>query len=150
MQFNRLEDILEYAVGKEQEAMDFYTDLAARVKSDAVAAELREMASMEQGHRDWLKENSVSLVSGSPSAPVANLKIAEYIVEPVPTPNMTWEDIVNLAMHRETAAMEMYKSLINLVTDDNARLMFEKLATEESRHKLYFETIWDEQVLMDN
>jgi len=150
MQFDKLEDIIDFAISKEQEAMDFYADLSIKVDRSDVAQELQKMAKMEQRHRDWLKENSVSLMAGEPAPAVATLGIAEYTSDVAPAEVMTWHDIVNIAMHREATAMNLYTSLSNLVSDSSAKQMFLSLAAEEARHKLYFETIWDDEVLIDN
>lgn len=150
MEFDKLEDIIEFAIAKEQEAMDFYVDLAGKVNSPGVADELKKMAAMEEKHRDWLKTNSVSLLSNGASSKVTNLKIADFVVDAQPVAGMTWQDAINLAMHRETYAMNMYTSLGKLVSDPTEKQLFESLAAEESKHKLYFETIWDEEILLEN
>jgi len=150
MDFNKIKDIIEFAVAKEQEAVNFYTELAGKVSNKAVAAELMDMAAMEERHRDWLKENSVSLATSTCAVPVANLQIADYTVEPHVGKDLTWQDVVNLAMHREASAMELYNNLEQLVTETSAKQMFQQLAAEESRHKLYFESIWDDEVLIEN
>jgi rubrerythrin len=46
--------------------------------------------------------------------------------------------------------MNLYTDLAKLVTDRMAKHLFENLAAEESSHKLFFEKIWDEEVLKDN
>lgn len=146
MEFVSLQEIVDYAIEKEQEAMDFYQDLASKVKHEAVAVELKNMALMEQGHRDRLKRMDVSAGVQGGAAPKENLKIAEYLVDVQPGASMSYREVVQLAMKRELAAMRLYTDLGKIVASGTARQLFEQLAAEESAHKLYFEKIWDDEV----
>ncbi|HEY3298817.1 MAG TPA: ferritin family protein [Armatimonadota bacterium] len=150
MLFEKLEDILDFAIAKEIEAVDFYGRLAVKVKDRNIYDELMKMAAMEEKHRDWLQENSVALVSSNSDVPVQNLKTADFTIEPQPAADLTWPDIINLAMHREATAVNLYENLAQIVTDPSAKQMFLNLASEESRHRLYFETLWDEEVMIED
>lgn len=149
MSFNELQDIIDFAINKEQEAMDFYSDLANRVKNKAIAEELQKMVGVEQEHRDRLKAMDVGEASKTTAQPAQNLKIADYLVDLEPTPDMSWQDVVHVAMKRELAAMNLYTDLAKTVTDQNAKQMFENLAADESAHKLYFEKVWDDEIMKD-
>jgi rubrerythrin len=150
MRHEELQNIIDFAIEKEKEAIIFYNELAGKVKVKALADELRNLARMETGHRERLEKMDV--VSAAKSAPkdVLDLHIAEYVVEKKPTPDMSWPDIVNIAMHREQAAINLYTDLEKLVTDPLAKQMFQNLAAEERSHKFFFEKTWDDDVLASN
>jgi rubrerythrin len=150
MKFDDLQDVVDFAIDKEQEAVDFYNDLAVRVKQRAIADELKKMAVVEEGHRDWLRNMNIKAAAQTVSQPVPTLKIADYLVEKKPGPDMNWQDVVQIAMKRELASMNLYTDLAKLVADPPAKQMFENLVAEESKHKLYFERVWDEEILKDN
>jgi rubrerythrin len=149
MSFDELRDIIDFAINKEQEAMDFYSDLAGKVKHKAIAEELQKMVGVEQEHRDRLKAMDVGEASKTTTQPAQNLKIADYLVDLEPAPNMSWQDVVHIAMKRELAAMNLYTDLAKTVTDQNAKQLFENLAADESAHKLYFEKTWDDEIMKD-
>ena len=150
MKQNEIKDAINFAIEKEQEAADFYKDLAGKVELKSLAEELRKMSFVEEGHRDRLKNMDVSIYTTSPLKPGMNLKIADYLVEKEPTPDMTWQDLIQIAMKRELAAMRLYTDLAKLTLDSQIKQFFENLAVEEETHKLYFEKIWDEEILTDN
>ncbi|MBW1678647.1 MAG: ferritin family protein [Deltaproteobacteria bacterium] len=150
MKFDDLREIIDFAIEKEQEAIDLYNDLAGKIKNKSIAKELRELALMEEGHRDRLKNLNLTAAATKVSKPAHDLKIADYLVEVKPGPEMTWKDVIQIAMKRELASMNLYTDLAKLVTDRMARRLFKNLAAEESSHKLYFEKIWDGEVLKDN
>ena len=149
MDFVELQDVINFAIDKEQEAMDFYGDLAGKVKHKAIAEEFQKMVEIEQNHRDRLKAMDVGEAAKTAVAPAQNLKIADYLVDLEPSPNMSWQDVVHVAMKRELAAMNLYTDLAKMVADPNAKQLFENLAADESAHKLYFEKIWDDEIMKD-
>jgi rubrerythrin len=149
-QFDQLQKIVQYAIEREEEAHQFYTDLTGRVKSEPIAEELRKIASMELAHKERLLRMDIDASATTPARQVLDLKIADYTVEASPTPEMYWQDLLTIAMHREMAAMRLYQDLSKIIADPGARNMFEHLAAEEASHKLFFERIWDEEVLTEN
>lgn len=150
MKADNLNEILDFAIDKEEEAIQFYTDLVGRVNRDEIAEELKKLADMEKGHKERLKK----FQSGEFDVPipkeVQDLKIAEYTVEETVRPDMSWQELINIAMHRELAAKRLYEDLAKLMSDASAKQMFETLASEEAGHKAYFEKKWDDEILIEN
>ncbi len=149
-QFGQLQEIIDFAIAKEQEAIDFYNDLANRTRPLSLAEELRKLAAMEAQHKLRLQTLDMTVASTLPAQKVTNLKIADYLVAQEPGPGMTWKDILTIAMHRELASMNLYTDLARIVEDAGARQLFENLAAEEATHKLFFERTWDEEILIEN
>lgn len=150
MKFDTIKSIIDFAIEKEQEAVDFYTDLAGKVKLKSIADELLKVANMEKGHKDKLQKMDLTAATSSAKSEAVNLKIADYLVEKRPEPDMQWQDLVQIAMQRELAAMNLYKNLAGLVEDGGVKQLLLNLSAEESEHKNYFEKIWDEEILTEN
>jgi rubrerythrin len=144
-----IRDLIEFAIEKEQEAVDFYSKLALQVKDAAIATELHRLADMERMHKAKLQKID-------PSDPfwqrkhITDLKIADYVVESAPSETMSFQDVLSISMKRELAAQRLYVDLARSVDDPDLQKMMLVLAEEESAHKHYFETLWDQNVLMDN
>jgi rubrerythrin len=149
-QFDQLQKIVQYAIEREEEAHQFYMDLTGKVKSEPIAEELRKIAAMELQHKEKLQRMNVGEAASTPARQVLDLQIADYTVEAQPTQEMYWQDLLSIAMHREMAAMQLYQDLSNIIADPGAKKLFEHLAAEEASHKLYFERVWDEEVLTEN
>lgn len=150
MQLDEIKSIIDFAINKEQEAIDFYNGLAERVKLEAIAEELKRLAAMEVGHKKKLQSLDVDAIGNAEPSKVADLKIANYTVNAVPHSEMTWPDIINIAMHRELAAVNLYNDLASIVLDESVKRLFKNLAAEEQKHKLYLESIWDKDVMKEN
>ncbi|GAB4291322.1 MAG: hypothetical protein Kow0090_04750 [Myxococcota bacterium] len=147
-----LNEILEFAMDKEDEAMRFYLELSGKVKKPEIATELKKLAEMERGHKERIKgfkEGKIELPRKGAGA-ATDMKIADYVVEKEVTPEMTWQNLLNVAMKRELASMRLYQDLGKLFIDERAKALFNALAEEEAAHKNYFETIWDEDILIEN
>ena len=81
---------------------------------------------------------------------MADLRIADYIVEAEPGPDMDYQNALALAMKQEKAAFRLYLDLANQVTNKEQKSLFLSLAREEAKHKLRFEIEYDAMVLKED
>lgn len=144
------DQILEFAIEREQEAADFYHNLAARSNSDVMRDVFEQFAREEERHRDKLTAVKVGSRGLGSSAGIQDLSLADYLVEKKPDPDMSYQDALVLAMHKEKAAFKLYSELAGLAEDVALRDLFLSLAQEEAKHKLRFELEYDENVLREN
>jgi rubrerythrin len=147
---NSVDEILDYAIEQEQIASDFYADLAGRAEKAGMKDILLEFAAEEKRH----KERLLAVKSGdrelTPEQEVLDLKISDYLVEVEVNDDISYQDALIVAMKRERAAYELYSDMAAKIPEDKLREVFVGLAREEARHKLFFESEYDERVLVDN
>jgi len=146
MQKNNLMDVIKFAIEQELDAAAFYRDLQDKVNVQSSKEMLKTFEQMELGHADILKNLDLNKLELYKPEKVANLKMSDYMVAPITHGEMTFQDILVLAMKREGAANKMYMELANSSDDEAIRNLFLKLATEESKHKLQLETIYDDEI----
>lgn len=147
---NTVDEILDFAIEREQEAADFYADLARRAEKGGMKSVLLGFAEEEQRHKAKLLAVKDGQGELTPHQEVIDLKIVDYLVEVEPGVDISFQDALIHAMKREKAAFELYTDMAAKVTDATLREVCRGLAKEESRHKLYFESEYDERVLRDN
>ncbi len=63
---------------------------------------------------------------------------------------MNYQDIIILAMKREEASYRLYNDMAARVGNQNIKKLFLKLTSEEAKHKLHFEKIYDNEILTEN
>lgn len=80
---------------------------------------------------------------------IEDLHISEYIVHDEPSGELSYQDILIIAMKREEASHRLYSDLTAKTTDTGVRKFFLKLASEEAKHKLLFEKIYDDEILTE-
>ena len=146
-----VDDILDFAILGEQSAARFYTDLAAKMDNQAMREVFEEFARQEEAHKAKLeKVRREGMTVFGPSKDVPDLKIADYLVDVEPKPDMTYLDAIIIAMKREKAAFRLYTDLAARVPNEDCRNLFQSLAQEEANHKLRFELEYDEHVMQEN
>jgi rubrerythrin len=150
MKLDSVEKILEYAIQKEQDASDFYTDLANNMAHDNMKHVFLSFSAEEQGHKAKL----IAVKKGKTMEPaekkIMDLKIGDNLVDVQLTPGLEYQDALILAMKAEKAAFKLYSDLAEATDDENLRSVLLSLAQEEAKHKLRFEIEYDNRVYQDN
>lgn len=149
-EFSSINDILDFAISAEQEAVDFYNQLAENSKTEDMRYVFEDFAREEISHKARLTKIKEEGTFTLESKEIKDLKIADYTVNVKPTPDMSYQDALVLAMNKEKAAFKLYSALARRATDENMRDVFVSLAQEESKHKLRFEIEYDEYILREN
>lgn len=145
-----VESILDFAIQSEQVASDFYTKLADKVEDKAISEVFLGFAAEERGHKAKLEAVKAGQKLASAQKKIMDLKIAETLEEVTPSDNLSYQDALIVAMKAEKAAFKLYSDLAASTDDADLRQLLEGLAQEEAKHKLRFETEYDEHVLRDN
>lgn len=149
-QFMSADEILDFAIKNEQDAVDLYTDLAARTTSAAMKKELEHIAGEERGHKLKLEKVKSGKKLLSADAKIQDLKIADYTVEVALDENPDYQSVLLFAMKQEKAAFKLYTDLAALAPDGGLQEILLGLAQEEAKHKLKFEIEYDDNILAEN
>lgn len=148
--FDSLDEILDFAMNAEQEAVDFYTDLADQQKNQQIRDLFLEFAREEVNHKARLQKIKDERLFDMEIEQIADLKISDYVVSRKPSPDLSYADALVLAMKKEKAAFKLYTTLAQRAQNNDLSQVFHALAIEESRHKLRFELEYDEYVMREN
>jgi rubrerythrin len=148
--FNTIDEILDFAIKGEQEAVDLYTRLSDESSIPEMKAVFLEFAREEMSHKARLlriKEQGIMEHSG---LKITDMKISDFTSDVEISKDMDYRDALVLAMGREKNAFKLYSRLANESPNSELRDIFLSLAQEEAKHKLRFELEYDEFVLRDN
>jgi rubrerythrin len=143
-------DLVDFAIEQEQAAVDFYTALAGKVKEAHVRDTLLEFAEQERRHKVKLLALRDRPALPKASGKTIDLQISDYLVEVEPTPDLSFQGALIVAMKKEKAAYRMYKDLASYSDEPDLRDAFLFLAQEEANHKLSFELEYDQIILQEN
>jgi rubrerythrin len=102
---------------------------------------------MEKEHIVVLRQIQKKGIKSFDIPEVENLHISDYIVERPPSEMMSYQDILITAMKKEEAAYKLYTDLAGKQSETGEKNLFLKLASEEAKHKLTFEKLYDDEVL---
>ena len=149
-EFESVNDILDFAIDSEQKAINFYTDLSAKTDIKYMKEVFDEFADEERSHKERLIRIKEDNIFPTEEMEVADLKIADYLVESPEGKELSYQDALALAMKREKAAYKLYLKLSERADNEKLKKVFKALAQEEAKHKLRFETEYDDYILREN
>lgn len=141
--FRTMHDILDLAIAREAEARRFYVDLARLATKPEVRTMIGRLATDELQHSVHLQAIKAGEVAFAREEEVGSLDIEEGLAEVTPQPEMSYADLLVVAMKKEKAAFRLYTNLASLAKSDALRELLERLAQEEAGHKLRLEIEYD-------
>ncbi len=147
---NTIDEILDYAIDQEQQAADFYEDVAQRAETAGMKKVLLDFSEEEKRHKKILQDVKTGEHELAPEQEILDLKISDYLVEVESSENISYQDALIIAMKRERAAYELYTDMAEKIPESHLKEVLVGLAKEEAKHKLFFEAEYDEHVLTDN
>lgn len=148
--FHTVDDILDFAIENEQNAADFYFELVDTTKDKSIRETFKLYANEEIGHKEKLISIKKEGIFHLNEQAILNLKVADYVVRPIVSENMSYQDALILAMKREKAAYRLYMKLASKTHDAKLKELFIGLAQEEAKHKMAFEIEYDDVILREN
>jgi rubrerythrin len=140
--FNSVDEFLDFAIGREIEAFELYTELAGRVEKPEMRKVFADFAEEELEHKKKLKAVKAGEVVLKKEE-VGSLGITDYIVDGKARPDMSYTDVLVLAIKKEDISVRLYTDLAESVQDRELKAIFLLLAQEEAQHKLRFEVEYD-------
>ena len=146
MNFESIEEILQFAIEKEEEAATFYKDVAAQEPFSGAKQTFLDFAREEEKHAALLRdfEGSQDKIAEYKLKWVPDMKRSDYIVEMVYEKGMHYADILRLAMKREEKALALYNELQSKTDKNEYVRLFQILAQEEAKHKQFLEGMYDD------
>lgn len=142
-------EVIDFAIKREEEAVAFYHELQKIALFAEKKSFLKELETMERGHIALLEQIRKGEIKKTEIPEIQDIHISDYIVESKPTKQMSYQDILIIAMKREEKSLKLYTSLAERSPDPDRKNLFQKIASEEAKHKRYFEEIYDEEILSE-
>jgi len=140
-------DVVNFAIEKEEEAIEFYRKCVERTKHPGIKEFFKEMVTEEQSHRDMLRNLDFLNLDKIKLQKVENLKISDYLVDVDFSDNITYQDALILAMKKEEKALAFYSGWKNKCMSEKASKIFQLLENEEEKHKRKLEQLYNDEIL---
>ena len=134
-------EILEFAIEREAEAVEFYMAMAERVKNPAVQELFEDLVTEELEHKSRLelevmKEGIVARTVGV--LPETSLDTAAVDPDQVRS-QMDYPEALDVAMQKERRSLRLYARLSGLVAEAVLSETLLSLAEEEAKHLVVLE-----------
>ena len=146
MSFESFEEIIQFAIEREKEAVAFYKDAAGHEPyangKDAFEGFAREEEKHQALLEDFLKGEKK--VSEYELEWIPDMKRSDYLVDMEYEKGMPYPDALRLAMKREEKSLALYNDLRKKTDNEDVIKVFQMLAQEEAKHKMALETLYDD------
>jgi rubrerythrin len=138
---NSDQEILEFAIFRENEAHNFFLALAGRVADPNIKQMLEDLAAEELEHKEKLeleimKTGRTVATEMQPPRPSSDYILSDDLAQL----DMDVRDVLLMGMEKEEASFRIFVNMIPNVHDEQSRELLLALAEEEVKHKLRFET----------
>jgi len=146
MGFGSVDEILKFAIDREEEAVAFYSSLAKEAKRASLKEIFVNFSKEEEKHVALLSDISgnKSKIDSYQFKKITDLKISDYMVETEYKEGMPMPEILKVAMKKEEKAVKLYSMLADQTDNKDAKKVFMILVQEESKHKLGLESMYDD------
>ena len=145
-----LQEILEYAIAKEQVARAMYANASEQAENASVRRVLSGLALAEAGHEKALQRLDISQLPEPAPQRATDLRIAEFLEDVTLDAGADLQTVLIYAMKREQKSRDFYQAMAEQYDDPDAKKLFLRLASEEEGHKRTLETIYDDEILAEN
>ncbi len=149
MGMTTLDEIIKFAVKREDDAYHLYKDAAGKTTSIAARKMFEEMAAEEAGHKEVFSRIDLAKAEQYKFNQVSDMGISQYLVDIPLRPDMTYQEILVFAMKAEEGAYQLYKAAAEMTEDPQLKKTLLVFADVEKGHKKRIEDIYDERVLTD-
>jgi rubrerythrin len=150
MEFVTLEEVITFAVSREEVAYQLYKDAAGKSSSIAARKMFEEMAAEEAAHKDVFSKIDVALLHEESARREPNLSLGQYMTEVELRPDLSYPEILRYAIKAEEAAWKLYEAAAEMTDDARLKRTLQVFAEVEKGHMKRIEAIYDEHVLTEN
>ncbi len=146
MNFASMDDIIDFAKQKEEEAANFYDEVSKLEVFSGSRNLLEGFAKEERKHYDMLDTigKNKKILSDYTFKWIHDLKRSDYMTDVIYEKGMTYPDLLRLAMKREEKALALYNEMAKHTEKEDYLKIFKMLSQEEARHKNILETLYDD------
>lgn len=146
MNFNSVDEIIAYAIEKEKEAVDFYTEISENESLQGVRKTFEDFANEEKKHVKMLEDlgGNKEKIAEYEFKWIPDMKRSDYMVDITYEKGMHYTEILRLAMKREEKSLQLYNELASKADKSEFVTLFKILSQEEAKHKNILETIYDD------
>ena len=150
MAFSSLDEILAFAVVREEEAAALYAEMAGKAGTDSLRVLLGDLEAEERRHKVLLEKLRAGAPVPSVGSPVPDLGLTDGLTAESAEPAGSAQDVLIIAARKEARAADLYGRLAAAAADSEARNLFEYLVRQELRHKFRLENEYESRVLPED
>lgn len=149
MEFVTLEDVIKFAVEREETAYKLYTR-AAEISTNVSSRKMfQELAAEEAAHKDIFVRIDQEKAEQHKLCTLPEASIAKYLADVPFRADLTYNEILAFALKTEENAYQLYKTAAGMTSDPALQKTLMAFADVELGHRRKIEAIYEERVLTE-
>ena len=149
MKFVTLDDVVKFAIEREDTAYKLYKRAAELSTSISSKKMFEELAEEEATHKDVFVKIDEDKAENHKLCTLPESSIAKYLADVPFRADLTYNEILAFALKTEENAYQLYKAAAGMTEDPRLQKVLMNFADVELGHRRKIETIYEERVLTD-
>ncbi|MEI6306799.1 MAG: ferritin family protein [Deltaproteobacteria bacterium] len=146
MKFVTLEEVIKFAVDREDTAYKLYKRAAELSTSIASRKMFEELATEEAAHKDVFSKIDEDKAESHKVCKLPESSVAKYLADVTFRENMTYSEILAYALKTEDNAYQLYKTAAGMTDDPKLQKVLMNFADVELGHRRKIEALYEERV----
>ena len=148
-QFVTLEDVVKFAVEREDTAFKLYTRAAELSATIPAKKMFEELAAEEATHKEIFSKIKADNAEHHKMCTIPETSIAQYLADVPFRADMSYQEILTFALKTEDNAFHLYKAAAGMTDDEKLQKVLMNFADVELGHRRRLEAIYEERVLTE-
>jgi rubrerythrin len=149
MKFVTLEDVIKFAIEREDTAYKLYKRAAELSTSIASRKMFEALAEEEATHKDVFSKIDEEKAENHKLCTLPESSIAKYLADVPFRENLTYSEILAYALKTEENAYQLYKAAAGMTDDPKLQKVLMNFADVELGHRRRVEALYEERVLTE-
>ena len=149
MEFVTLDEVIKFAVEREDTAYKLYKRAAELSTSIASKKMFEELAAEEATHKDVFSKIDHEKAENHKLCKLPESSIAKYLADVPFRADLTYSEILAYALKTEENAYQLYKAAAGMTDDPKLQKVLLSFADVELGHRRRIEEIYEERVLTE-
>lgn len=149
MKFVSLDEVIKFAVEREDTAYKLYKRAAELSTSISSKKMFEALAAEEATHKDVFIQIDADKVENHKLCTLPESSIAKYLADVPFRPDMSYSQIIANALKTEENAYQLYKAAAGMTDDPKLQKLLMNFADVELGHRRRLEAIYEERVLTE-
>lgn len=149
MKFVSLDEVIKFAIDREDTAYKLYKRAAELSTSIASKKMFEELAAEEATHKDVFSKIDEDKAESHKLCTLPESSIAKYLADVNFSENLSYSEILAYALKTEENAYQLYKAAAGMTDDPKLQKLLMNFADVELGHRRRVEAIYEDRVLTE-
>ncbi|MFQ6083338.1 MAG: ferritin family protein [Candidatus Aminicenantia bacterium] len=147
---NIILEAINYAIQREEKAVQFYQQALSLTLNQSLKEMFRSLADEEKKHKELLQKIKQKDIIQLETDYIPDLKITDYLIPVEFSPEMDLQELLILAIKKEEESITLYTQLAERSKNSELIKLFQLLIQQEKKHKFKLEAQYEDFIYQED